>query len=131
MLGPPNQGSEVVDVFGRLWLFGIINGPAGRELGTSCDSIPNKLGPVTFPLGVIAGDCSINWINSIFIPGPDDGKVSVERTKIAGMTDHIVLPSTHPFLMRNRMAIAQTLHFLRTGEFERIEPRLMPNNHAQ
>lgn len=122
MLGPPNQGSEVVDVLGRLWLFKRINGPAGAELGTGVDSVPKQLGPVNFPLGVIAGCRSINWINSLFISGRNDGKVSVERTKIAGMTDHITLPATHPFLMRNRAAIGQTLHFLRTGNFDRKSP---------
>lgn len=118
MLGPPNQGSEVVDTLGSLWLFKKINGPAGSELGTDKNSTPNKLGPANFCLGVIAGDRSINWLNSLLIPGDDDGKVSVERTKLAGMTDHLVIHATHPFLMCNRIAIRQTVYFLRTGRFE-------------
>jgi triacylglycerol lipase len=119
MLGPPNQGSEVVDKLGSFWLFKKINGPAGNELGTHKNSTPNQLGPTNFCAGVIAGNRSINWINSLIIPGRDDGKVSVERTKLAGMTDHIVVRATHPFLMRNRTVIRQTIHFLRTGQFER------------
>ena len=118
MLGPPNQGSEVVDKFGRLFLFKWINGPAGNELGTGTNSTPNRLGPATFPVGVIAGDRSINWINSLLIPGADDGKVSVERTKLAGMSDHMVIHATHPFIMRNREVIRQTIQFLRTGGFD-------------
>ena len=117
MLGPPNQGSEVVDRLGSWWLFRKINGPAGLELGTSLQSTPNKLGPVDFELGVIAGDRSINWINSLMINGKNDGKVSVERTKIAGMKDHLTIHTAHPFLMTNRIAIAQTLRFLREGSF--------------
>jgi pimeloyl-ACP methyl ester carboxylesterase len=119
MLGPPNQGSEVVDKLGSWWLFKKINGPAGNELGTGTNAVPHRLGPATFCVGIIAGDRSINWINSLLIPGPDDGKVSVARTKLAGMTDHLVIHATHPYLMRNRTAIQQTLHFLRTGRFER------------
>jgi pimeloyl-ACP methyl ester carboxylesterase len=118
MLGPPNQGSEVVDKLGSWRLFKKINGPAGGELGTDKNSTSNKLGPANFCVGIIAGDRSINWINSLLIPGRDDGKVSVERTKLADMSDHIVLHATHPFLMRNRAAIRQTLHFLHTGRFE-------------
>ncbi len=55
----------------------------------------------------------INWINSfLMIDGPDDGKVSVERTKVAGMADHIVIHSTHPYLMQNKQAIRKTIQFL-------------------
>ena len=120
MLAPPNQGSEVVDKLGKLFVFKWINGPAGSELDTGTNSMPNKLGPATFPVGVIAGDRSINWINSLLIRGRDDGKVSVERTKLAGMSDHIIIHTTHPFIMRNREAIRQTIQFLRTGGFDHV-----------
>jgi pimeloyl-ACP methyl ester carboxylesterase len=118
MLGPPNQGSEVVDRLGDWKFFSFLNGPAGRQLGTTRDSIPNRLGPVRFCLGVIAGNRSINWINSLIIPGPDDGKVSVERTKVLGMSDHLVVAATHPLMMRHREVIAQTIEFLRHGRFQ-------------
>ncbi len=121
MLGPPNQGSEVVDSIGDWWLFKVINGPAGRELGTSSNSVPSRLGPVTVETGIIAGKYSINWINSIMIPGPDDGKVSVEHTKVAGMKEHIVITSAHPFLMKNPEAISLTIRFLKTGSFSEMQ----------
>jgi triacylglycerol lipase len=118
MLAPPNTGSEVVDKIGDWSLFKWLNGPAGNELGTDTNSVSNQLGPVDYPVGVIAGDRSINWINSLLIPGRDDGKVSVERTKLAGMTDHIVIHTAHPFIMKNRKVIRQTIQFLQTGRFE-------------
>ena len=117
MLGPPNQGSEVVDALKAWRLFRWLNGPAGAELGTDVESTPNRLGPVDFQLGVIAGDRSINWISSLMIPGKDDGKVSVERTKVAGMTEHLTLHSTHPYLMKNREVIDRTVRFLKEGSF--------------
>lgn len=117
MLGPPNQGSEVVDHL-RSWpLFRRINGPAGSELGTGPDAVPRSLGRVGFELGVIAGDRSINWINSLMIDGPDDGKVSVARTKVDGMKEHLVVHVSHPFLMRDRTVIAAALRFVSTGSF--------------
>ncbi len=117
MLGPPNQGSELVDRLGRLWLFKRINGPAGSELGTDPNSTPNQVGPVGFELGVIAGDRSINWINSLIIPGKDDGKVSIDRTKASGMKEHLIIHATHPYLMKNATAIQASLRFLQSGSF--------------
>lgn len=122
MLGPPNQGSEVVDRLAGWRLFPLLHGPAGRQLGTTGDSLPCRLGPVRFCLGVIAGNRSINWINSLIIPGPDDGKVSVERTKVAGMSDHLVVAATHPLMMRNRVVIARTIEFLQHGRFRTDAP---------
>jgi triacylglycerol lipase len=118
MLAPPNEGSEIVDKLGGLSLFNWINGPAGNELGTGKDSIPNQIGPAYFPVGVIAGDRSINWINSLFfLPGQDDGKVTVARAKLAGMSDFRVLHATHSFIMYNPEAIRLTIQFLQTGTF--------------
>jgi pimeloyl-ACP methyl ester carboxylesterase len=117
MLGPPNKGSEVVDHLRGWWVFRKVTGPAGQQLGTDKDSVPNRLGPVSFELGVIAGDRSINWINSSMIKGRDDGKVSVESTKVEGMRDHLVVHATHPFMMRKRRVIASVIAFLKSGQF--------------
>lgn len=119
MLGPPNKGSQVVDNLSKMPGFKLINGPAGMELGTSKESVPNSLGSANFELGIIAGTRSINPILSLMLPNLDDGKVSVENTKLKGMVDHIELPVTHTFMMNNRKVIFQVIYFLAKGVFDK------------
>ncbi|MEM7099001.1 MAG: alpha/beta fold hydrolase [Pseudomonadota bacterium] len=118
MIGPPNQGSQVVDDYKNIPGYRLINGPAGFQLGTDENSIPLSLGAVEFDLGIIAGTRSLNPILSQSLPNPDDGKVSAERTKVEGMNDFIAVPHTHTFMMRADIVIEQTIRFLRSGSFQ-------------
>jgi len=117
MLGPPNKGSQIVDKLGSMPGFKLINGPAGMQLGTAQKSVPNSLGAVDFELGIIAGTRSFNPILSSILAKPNDGKVSVESSKIEGMSDHIELPVTHTFMMNSKVVIDHVLHFLAKGVF--------------
>jgi pimeloyl-ACP methyl ester carboxylesterase len=118
LLGTPNNGSEIADRFGRLALYRMFFGPAGQQLTTTPDAVTRALLPApTYPLGVIAGNRSVYPIASRFLPSPNDGRVSVESTKLNGMADHIVIPTAHPLLVRDARAIAQTITFLQRGRF--------------
>ncbi len=119
MLAPPNQGSEVVDKLGSWRLFYYLNGPAGLQLGTDNNSVPNQLGPVNFQLGIIAGNKTVNPFLSRLIPGVNDGKVSVSRAQVNGMKDFIVMPYSHSFIMRREAVIEQVLYFIQQGCFAR------------
>lgn len=119
LLAPPNRGSELVDSMGDSAAFGALLGPTAVELGTGEGSLPNRLGPPDYEVGVIAGRQSVNPIASLLLPGPDDGAVTIESAKLVGAADFIVIDATHTFIMRNAQAHQQVLHFLRNGHFDR------------
>jgi pimeloyl-ACP methyl ester carboxylesterase len=119
MLGTPNRGSEVADLLRGLAIYRAIYGPAGQQLSTQLDATLQALPTIDYPVGIIAGNRSIDPISSSFVlPKPNDGKVSVASTKLEGMTDHIIVGASHPMLARKPLAIAQTIAFLRSGRFE-------------
>ncbi len=117
MISPPNKGSELADSFRNLSVYKWLNGPAGQVLGTEPESLPNSLKLVEGEIGVITGDRTLNPFFSWLIPGEDDGKVSVERAKLAEMTDFLVVSSSHSFIMRHPEVLKQVVLFLRNGKF--------------
>lgn len=118
MLGVPNQGSEVADRLEKNFIYRWATGPAGQSLGTASNCLPNRLGPVDYPVGVVAGNRSWNPLFSAWLRGPGDGKVSVVRCRLAGMSDFIVVSSSHTWIMNSRRVQDQTSRFLRNGRFE-------------
>jgi len=117
MLSPPNQGSALAQKLKDKSLFKSSMGPAFQQLGNDEDSVPMSLNPIGAEVGIIAGDRSKNWIFSLMIPGPDDGKVSVEEAKLLEMVDFLVLPLNHTEIMENQVAIEQAAYFLNNGKF--------------
>lgn len=118
MLGTPNGGSEVADALKRIPPVRAFFGPAGLQL-TSRDRHDWKrsLPPVDYPLGIIAGIRTVNPLLSLIVARPNDGKVSVASTRLEGMTDHVLVRKSHPFIAMGRVPIGHTLAFLREGRF--------------
>ncbi len=119
MISPPNRGSEAADMLYQTSFYRWLNGPAGQQLVTGPQGITARLGPVTYPVGVITGNRHAffdAWLASR-IPGEDDGKVAVGRAGVDGMSEFLVLPYSHTFIMNADEVIAETLHFLRHGRF--------------
>jgi triacylglycerol lipase len=121
MLAPPNQGSEVVDKTKNIPGSILIGGEALMQLGTDEDSIPAQLGPVNFELGVIAGTRTMNPWMSAMLPDPDDGKVSVARTRVEGMADFLMVEENHHHIVDDELVIRNTRAFLNNGSFLHAE----------
>jgi len=117
MLGPPNSGSEAVDKLKNVPGYKFINGPAGMQLGTGIQSIPQSLGEADFEVGIIAGTRSINIFLSMLIPSTDDGKVSLESAHLKNEKAFLDVPVSHPFLMKNDQVIENVVRFIKYGKF--------------
>jgi pimeloyl-ACP methyl ester carboxylesterase len=126
MLAPPNHGSQLADKFQRNFLFKWFAGPAGQQLGTGMEQLPEQLGPADFEVGIIAGDRSLHPIFSSWLPGPDDGKVSVDSTKLEGMKDFLVVHHTHTWIMWKKDVIQAVSNFLASGSFSEPVPAAQP-----
>ncbi|PDT11126.1 alpha/beta fold hydrolase [Rhizobium sp. M1] len=119
MVGTPNNGSQVAD-FLRDWpLYRKLYGPAGQQLVTDQTAMIDLFGVVDYELGIIAGNRTIDPVSSLIIGlgVPNDGKVSVDSTRLDGATAHIVLPANHTFFPVNKTMWRQALSFFRDGRF--------------
>jgi pimeloyl-ACP methyl ester carboxylesterase len=124
LLGTPSRGSELVDIYGDSWLVKIL-GPTARVLGTNENSFPNRIGPPYYPLGIIAGTSSFT-ITDDHLPGPDDGLVSVRSTKIDGMTDFLLVDTSHSMMRYNKTVAIETIQFLKKGRFSQSPTESRP-----
>ncbi|MCB1176580.1 MAG: alpha/beta hydrolase, partial [Leptospiraceae bacterium] len=111
------KGSEVADFIYQTPILKNIFGPIVNDLRAEKNSFVNSLGPVNFDLGIIAGNKSWNLIGSYIIPGEDDGRVSVENTKVDGYKDHLVVERTHTFIVYVIEVKEAVLKFIKEGSF--------------
>ena len=118
-IAPPNNGSEIADLVKNFRPFQKLFGPAGQKLITDQSKFGHIFGEVNYELGIIAGNFSIDPISSIFLPGSNDGKVSVESTKLPKMKDHVIIRVAHTLFPFSRKTHKHVLHFLLHGKFDK------------
>jgi triacylglycerol esterase/lipase EstA (alpha/beta hydrolase family) len=119
MVGTPNNGSQIADFLKNWPLYRKVYGPAGQQLITDQTAMTELFGTVDYELGIIAGNRTIDPVSSLIIGlrVPNDGKVSVESTRLDGAAAHIVIPANHTFLPANKTMWSETLSFLQDGRF--------------
>ncbi len=119
LIGTPNKGSEIVDVFGNLPFYRSLNGRAAQEMTTRKTGLPKRLAPPKGEVGIILGTRSRSWLFSALIPGPDDGRVSVRSAQTPVAKDTIALAIDHNRLPLHPVVIAQVTEFLKHGLFKK------------
>lgn len=119
MLGPPNQGSEMADFLKDHALSNWIFGPNLPQLGTANRKTLEKLigARADYELGIIAGNDWIDPVGASIIPGDNDGRVSVKRTRLPGMKEHLVMGVSHTGMLMNDRVIEEAVAFIKTGSF--------------
>ena len=119
MIAPPNQGTELAELFADSTWIDTNTGPAKQQLSAQQDSWVNQLGPVNFAVGIIAGNYNSNILTAWLLPGEDDGVVSVESTKVKNMKDFMIVPVKHFRLRGNQSVLQQAAYFLKYASFYR------------
>jgi len=117
MLGVPNLGAHMATLLHQHWAFRWTLGIAGQQLVEGDSSFISTLPVPDLEFGVIAGGRGTaggwNW----WIPGDDDGTVTVESTRLPGAADFLTVRTLHTAMMWNLNVIEASLRFLKTGAF--------------
>ena len=73
-------------------------------------------------VGVVAG-CVRHGLGALFagFEGDHDGTVAVDETRLAGLSDHVVVDASHSGLLFSEAAATQAIAFLRDGRFDHRE----------
>jgi triacylglycerol lipase len=117
MLAPPNHGSEVADRLRDYLVYRLALGPAAQQIGTDEHSVPRRLPPPPFEVGIIAGRRSTNPLFARMLGDEGDGKVTVASARLDGMRELVVVDRSHTFIMWAPDVLAHIFSFLETGRF--------------
>jgi len=112
-LGSPLRGSAAAK---RLGAWPIGRALVGRSLVLLHEGVAAWHGRV--PVGVVAGSAPYGLGQLLGQFGePNDGTVAVSETRLDGISDHVVVPSTHTGLIYNDAVARHAAHFLAHGRF--------------
>jgi pimeloyl-ACP methyl ester carboxylesterase len=111
-MGSPLLGSSVARSLFHHHL-GVFTGRSGMLLRSGLMHLPEGR-----EVGMIAGSKSVGvgkWMAEF--DGVNDGTVAVWETRLPGLHDHVVLPTSHTGMIFNQKAADLSVNFLQTGYF--------------
>lgn len=117
MIAPPNQGSHLATFFQNFPPFKWLYKKTVTYLVTGDDAFAPHAGIPSCEFGIIAGGTGGKYGYTWYLPGDDDGTISVSQTKLKGASDFIILHHIHSVLPLERDTIEQTRYFIEHGRF--------------
>jgi len=122
LVGTPNHGAELADLLYRNLVLRLASGPGGRQLVTDADGLIPLLPTPRCDFAIIAGarGNATGW--NPWIPGDDDGTVTVDSTRLVGAADFETVHCMHSALLGHRPAIEDAIRFLETGQLVKDRP---------
>lgn len=103
MIAPPNKGAKLADFLSRFSVANEFFGPTLKQLRTGAKSLPNRIPPPKYEVGIIAGRY--------------DMKVPANYAKLKNTKGFLLVPSAHTFITRAGKVIEGILKFLESGKF--------------
>ncbi len=123
MLGSPNKGTSIASYVISHGLLKHLTPNVTHQLVPDSDLIQNLPEP-DIETGIIAGSkrynplIPVSWFyKTATNNAPGDGVVELSNTQCRNMSDFIVLPLHHSFMMWDSQLIEQTIHFLKNATF--------------
>jgi hypothetical protein len=129
MIGAPNNGARMAEIFGQNLAFERILGKSGRAMAREWADLQKRLAVPQTEFGIIAGGKQDGNGYNPFLDGDDDFIVKVEETRLPGARDFLVIDGLHAILMSNPDVQKAALRFLQHGYFvseERRQPLPAP-----
>lgn len=123
MIAPPNHGSSTATHLSDNFLFKAVFGDSGRQLGVDWADLERRLATPDVEFGIIAGGLGNRHGLDLFMSGDDDGRITVETTRLAGASDFVVVPAVHELIANDPRVFELTLRFLTAGYFVSPEQR--------
>ncbi len=116
MLGVPNHGARLAEVFGRSGVFELVLGKSAAEI-RDFRALEARFPTPPGEFAVIAGGRGGPQGYNPWLPGDNDLIVSVETTRLPGARDFAVLPVIHTLMMDDPTVQQYTQRFLESGYF--------------
>jgi hypothetical protein len=111
MMAPPNGPADLARALKDNPIYQWFSGDSGQKLASAEFFKDLPVPDVEF--GIIAGDRG----QFLTFEEPNDSVVTVESTKLEGMTDWVLIHQAHSFIMNSKEAAEYCVNFLRTGSF--------------